>query len=81
MKGFLTIELVSNGSFNCYPNKSLSFFTSFLPEQIHLKGVWEVAFSEISYPFLYQNAIKEKLIFEDGRKSSGEKKKDSTDVY
>ena len=33
-----TIELVSNASFNCYPNNSLSSFTNFLPEQINLKG-------------------------------------------
>ena len=33
-----TVELVSNASFNCYPNNSLSSFTNFLPEQIHLKG-------------------------------------------
>ena len=50
-----TIEQVSNASFNCYPNNSLSSFTVFLPEQIHLKGEWEVAISEISYPSLYQN--------------------------
>ena len=33
-----TIELVSNASFNCYPNNSPSSFKNFLPEQIHLKG-------------------------------------------
>ena len=33
-----TFELVSNASFNCYPNNGLSSFTNFLPEQIHLKG-------------------------------------------
>ena len=48
--GFFTIELVSNASFNCYPNNSLSSFTNFLQEQIHLKGEWEVAISEISSP-------------------------------
>ena len=48
-----TIELVSNASFNCDPNHSpspiicLSSFTKFLPEQILLKGKWEVAISEI----------------------------------
>ena len=47
-----TIELVSNASFNCYPNNSLSSFTKFLPEQIQLKEKWEVAISEISYPSL-----------------------------
>ena len=42
-----TIELVSNAFLNCYPNISLIFFTNFLPEQINLKGGWEVAISEI----------------------------------
>ena len=50
---FFTIELVSKASFNCYPNKSLSSFTSFLPEPTDLKGEWEVAVSEIIYPSLY----------------------------
>ena len=47
-----TIELVPSASLNCYPNNSLSSFTNFLHEQIHLKGEWEVAISEISYSFL-----------------------------
>ena len=70
-----TIELVSNASFNCYPNNSLSSFTNFLPEQIHLKGEWEVAISEISYPSLYQNVTEGKFIFVDGRESPEEKRK------
>ena len=48
-----TIKLVSNASFNCYPNSSLSSFTNFQPEQIHQKGEWEVAISELLYPSLY----------------------------
>ena len=47
--------LVSNTSFNCYPNSSLSSFTNFLPEQLHLNGKWDVTISELSYPSLYQN--------------------------
>ena len=70
-----TIELVSNASFNCYPNNSLSSFTSFLLEQIHLKGEWEVAISEISYPSLYQNVIEGKFTFIDGRESPEDKRK------
>ena len=46
------IELVSNASFGFYPNISLSSFTIFLPEQIHLKKEWEVA---ILLPFLLPN--------------------------
>ena len=70
----LTIELVSNASFNFYPNNSLSSFTKFLPEQIPLKGEWEVAFSEISYLSLYQNVTEGKFTFVDGRESSKEKR-------
>ena len=70
-----TIELVLNASFNCYPNNSLNSFTSFLPEQIHLKGEWEVAISEISYPSLYQNVTEGKFTFIDGRESPEEKRK------
>ena len=70
-----TIELVSNASFNCYPNNSLSYFTNFLLEQIHLKGEWEVATSEISYPFLYQNVTEGKFTFVDGRENPEEKRK------
>ena len=48
-----TVELDSNASFDCYPNKTLSSFTNFLPEQINLDGEWEVAITELSYPSLY----------------------------
>ena len=70
-----TIELVSNASFNCYPNNSLSSFTNFLPEQIHLEREWEVANSEISYALLYQNFTEGKFTFINGRESPGEKRK------
>ena len=56
-----TFEPVSNASFDCYPNNSLSSFTNFPPEQIHLKGELEVAISEISYPSLYQNVTEGKI--------------------
>ena len=70
-----TIELVSNASFNCFPNNSISSFTNFLPEQIHLKVEWEVAISEISFPSLYQNVTEGKFTFIDGRESPEEKRK------
>ena len=70
-----TIELVSNASFNCYPNNSLSSFTNFLPEQLHLKGEWNVAFSEISYPSFYQNVTEGKFNLIDGRENPEEKRK------
>ena len=72
-----TIELVSNASLNCYPNNSTGFFTSFLPDQIHLRGEWEVATSKISYPSLYQNVTEGKFTFVDGTESS----ENCTDAY
>ena len=69
-----TIDLVSNASFNCYSDNSLSTFTKFLNERIHLKGEWVVAISEISYSFLYQNVTEGKLTFGDGRNCSEEKR-------
>ena len=68
-------ELFSNASFNCYPNNNLKSFTSFLPEQIHLKGEWEFAISEISYPSLYQNITEGKFTFVEGRDISEEERK------
>lgn len=60
-----TVELVSNASFDCYPNNTLSCFTNFLPEQINLEGEWEVAISELSYPSMYQNITGGKFLFVD----------------
>ena len=71
---FFTIELVFNAFLNCYPNNSLSSFTNFLAEQIHLKGGWEVAISEVSYPSMYQNVTEVKFTFMDGRESPEEKR-------
>ena len=58
----LTIELVSNASFNFYPNNSLSSFTNSLPKQLHFKGEWDVAISEISYSSLYKTLLRKNLI-------------------
>ena len=60
-----TIDLVSNASGELFPDNTLSFFTIFLPEQVNLEGQWEVAFSEISYPSMYQNITEGKFKFFD----------------
>ena len=60
-----TVELVSNASFDCYPNNTLSSFTNFLPEQINLEGEWEVAITELSNPSLYQNITDENFFYLD----------------
>ena len=64
-----TIELVSNASGQLFPDNTLSSFTNFLPEQVNLKGQWEVAISEISYPSMYQNITEGKLKFLDEKLS------------
>ena len=71
----LTIELVSNASGEFFPNNTLSFLTNFLPEQEMLKGQWQVAISEISYPSMYLN------ITEGNFKFFGEKVSISTSIY
>ena len=58
-----TIELVSNASRQLFPDKKLSSFTHFLPEQLNLDGQWEIAISEISYPSMYQNVTERKFMF------------------
>ena len=60
-----TIELVSNASFELFPDNTLSSFTNFLPDQVNLEGQWEVAISEIPYPSMYQNVTEGKFLFID----------------
>ena len=60
-----TIELVSNAPGELFPDNTLSSFTNLLPEQVNLEGQWEVTFSEISYPSMYQNIIEGKFKFFD----------------
>lgn len=67
-----TIELVSNASFNCFPDNTLSSFSNFLPEQINLDGQWEVAISELSYPSMYQNITLGKFFYTEFSKEATE---------
>ena len=60
-----TKQLVSNASGELFPNKTLSSFSNFLPDQVNLEEQWEVAFSEISYPSMYQNITEWKFKFFD----------------
>ena len=70
-----TIELISNASGELFPDKTLSSFTNFLPQQVNLEGQWEVAISEISYPSMYQKITEEYFKFFD------EKFSKSTSTY
>ena len=62
-----TIELVFTASGELFPDKTLSFFTNFLPEQVNLEGQWEAAISETSYPSMYQNMTEGYLKFFDDK--------------
>ena len=64
-----TIELISNACWELFPNKTLSSFTNFLPEQVNLEGQWQAGISEKSYPSMYQNITEEKFKFFDERLS------------
>ena len=70
-----TIELVSNGSGELFPDNTLTSFTNFLPEQLNLEGQWKVAISEISHTSMYQNITEGKFKFFD------EKLSKSTSTY
>ena len=50
-------------------NNKLSSFTNFLTEQINLKGQWEFAISQLSYPSMYQNIMEGKFKFFDEKSS------------
>ena len=64
-----TIELVSNAESQVFPNKTLSSFTNFLPQQMKLDGQWEVAISETPYPSIYQNVTGGKFMIYDEKLS------------
>ena len=70
-----TIDLVSNAFGEMFPDNTLNFFTSFLPEQVKLEGQGEVAISGISYPSMYQNITEGYFKFFD------EKLLKSTSIY
>ena len=57
--------MVTNASFDCYPNNTLNSIAILLPEQINLDGEWEVAITELSYPSLYQNITEGKIFYLD----------------
>ena len=49
------ITLPSNSSLSLYPDNTLSSYTTRLVEQINLTGNWEVAMTEIHFPFTWYN--------------------------
>lgn len=59
-----TINLVSNASMSTFPDNTLAHFTTLLPEQINLEGIWEVAVVEISWSELIQNVTEGTFSFQ-----------------
>ena len=49
------VTLPSNASLSLYPDNTLSSYTTRLVDQINLTGNWEVAITEIHYPFSWYN--------------------------
>ena len=49
------VTLPSNSSMSLYPHNTLSSYTTRLIKQINLEGNWEVALTEIHYPFSWYN--------------------------
>ena len=48
-----TIDLVSNGSMDVYPNNSLSKFQNKIDPPLELEGDWELALNEIYFPLTF----------------------------
>ena len=63
----LTNELLIQIGFYCistfFSRQKLSFFTGFLLEQLNQEVRWDAAFSEVSYPSMYQNVTEGKFMF------------------
>lgn len=54
MKNFY-MTLLSNSSMDYFPLNKTSLFTVQLPRYMHLDGNWEVALTEIQYPYTFSN--------------------------
>lgn len=66
------LTLLSNSSFQHFPENKTSSFTVKLPRTINLEGKYEVALCEISYPMTFDNVTKDHNIFLiEGNISSG----------
>ena len=61
--------MVPHASSEVFPDKTLSSFTNFLPEQVNLEGQWEVVVTEVLYPSIYQTVTEGKFFFHDNELS------------
>ena len=57
------VTLPSNSSINFYPDNTLTSYTTRLVKQINLTGNWEVALTEIHYPFSWYNVTEKNNSF------------------
>ena len=57
------VTLPSNSSVNFYPDNTLTSYTTRLVKQINLTGNWEVALTEIHYPFSWYNVTEKNNSF------------------
>uniref|UniRef100_A0AAZ1WYR3 Uncharacterized protein n=1 Tax=Oreochromis aureus TaxID=47969 RepID=A0AAZ1WYR3_OREAU len=58
------VTLPSNASLNVFKNNTSSSFRVDLAHHLNLDGAWEVALTEISYPYTWLNIPNDKAYFE-----------------
>lgn len=66
------VTLPSNASLNVFKNNTSSSFREDLAQYLHLDGAWEVAVTEISYPYTWFNLPNDMAYFEWRKKSDAE---------
>ena len=58
-----TIDLVSNGSMDIYPDNTLSKFQNRMDPPLELDGDWEVALNEIYFPLTFKPVLETSIQF------------------
>jgi len=83
MKNQFYMILPSNSSMSAFPDNTTACFTTLLPQEINLKGNWEVGLSEILFPrtFLHVSSEDKLIIVEDGFSGYFENKQSATIPY
>ena len=72
-----TITLPSNSSMTTFPDKTLTTYTTLLPEYISLTSPYECAMLEVTCPPTYYNLLPETIIVIEGVQNTGANAKDS----
>lgn len=71
------VTLPSNASLNVFKTNTSSCFRVDLAQHLNLDGAWEVALTEISYPYTWLNLPNDKAYFECRRKGDAEQRSDN----